>query len=99
MVLVPGVDAGGVSGDEDVVVDDVEGKAAIDMQGRAFVFVESEGRREMRHHVPKIDNAVADIDAGIEEVNEIGMADARLGPGVHDGSEVCCDVVEEIRRG
>ena len=39
------------------------------MQGRAFVFVESEGWREMRHDVPKIGDAIADIDARIKEVD------------------------------
>ena len=38
MVLVPFGEAGGVSGDKDVVVDDVERKAAIDVERRAFVF-------------------------------------------------------------
>jgi hypothetical protein len=99
MVLVPGVEAGRVSGDEDVVVDDVESETAVNMQGRAFVFVESEGWWEMRHYVPKIDDAVADIDAGIEEVDEIRVTDARFGPGVNDGRELRCHVIEEIRGG
>jgi hypothetical protein len=50
---VPGGDAGCVSGDEDVVVDHVEGKTAIYVQVRAFVFVESVHRRQMRHNVPQ----------------------------------------------
>jgi hypothetical protein len=99
MVLVPGGDAERVSVDEDVVVDDVESETAIDMQRRAFVFVESEGRREMRHHVPEIDDAVADIDAAIKELDEIPVADARLGPGVDDGRELRCHVIEKIRGG
>lgn len=99
MVFVPGVDAGRVSGDQDVVVNDVEREAAIDMEGRAFVFVKSQWRREVRHYIPKIDDAVADINAGIEEVDEIGVADAGLGPGVNDWREVRCHVIQEIRRG
>lgn len=39
MVFVPRGYAGGITGDEDVIADDVEGEAAIDMEGRAFVFV------------------------------------------------------------
>jgi hypothetical protein len=50
---VPGGDAGCVSGDEDVVVDHVEGKTTIYAQVRAFVFVESVHRRQMRHNVPQ----------------------------------------------
>ena len=99
MVLVPFGEAGRISGDEHVVVDDIERETAINVQGRAFLFVQSEGRREVRHYIPKIYDAVADVDAGIEEVDEIGMAYAGLGPGVNDGSEVCCHVVEEIRGG
>jgi hypothetical protein len=34
-------------------VDDVEGKTAINVQVRAFVFVESVHRRQMRHNVPQ----------------------------------------------
>ena len=60
-------------------MDHVERKTAVYMQGIAFVFVESEHRRQVRHNVPKIDNAIADVDAGIEEADEIRMADARLG--------------------
>ena len=96
---VPGGDAGCVSGDQHVVVDDVEGKTAIYVQVRAFVFVESERRRQVRHHVPKIDDAVADVYTGVEEADEIGVADARFGPGVNNGREICRDVIEEIRRG
>jgi hypothetical protein len=99
MVRVQGSKAGRVAGDQQVIVDDVEGKTAVYMQGRAFVFVESEHRRQMRHNVPKIHDAIADIDAGIEEADEIGVADARLGPGVNDGREICCDVVEKIGSG
>ena len=75
-------------------MDDVERETAIDMQGRAFVFVESEGWREMRHDVPKIGDAIADIDARVEEVDEIGMADARFGPGVNDGRQIRCHIVQ-----
>ena len=99
MMRVPGGDARCVSGDQQVIVDDVERKTAIYVQVRAFVFVQSEHRRQVRHHVPKIDDAIADIDAGIEEADEIGVADARLGPGVNDGSEICRDVVEKIGSG
>jgi len=70
MVRVPGSKPGRVAGNQQAIV-----------QPRAFVFVESEHRRQMRHHVPKIDDALADIDAGIEEADEIGVADVRLGPG------------------
>ena len=50
----------------------------------------------MGHDVPEIDHAVADVDASIEEVDEIGMADARFGPGVNDGGEIAGEVVEYI---
>jgi len=99
MMRVPGGNARCVSGDQHVVVDDVEGKTAIYVQVRAFVFVESEHRRQVRHHIPKIDDAVADIYAGVEEADEIGVADARLGPSIDDGREICRDVVEEIGSG
>src|SRR5579863_3221553 len=47
MIFVPGGDAGGVAGDQYVVVDDVEGEAAVDVEPRAFVFVKGEEGREM----------------------------------------------------
>src|ERR1700693_4176277 len=96
MAFVPGLDAGQVTGDEHVIVNDVGSEAAVDMKGRAFVFVEGEYRRKMRHDIPEADNAIADVDAAIEEADEIGVADAGLGPGVNGGSEIGGDVVEEI---
>lgn len=50
----------------------------------------------MRHHVPKIDDAVADVEAGIEEAEVVGMADAGLGPSIDGGSEIGGDVVKKI---
>ena len=96
---VPGGDARCVSGDQQVIVDDVERKTAVNVPVRAFVFVQSKHRRQVRHKVPKIDDAIADIDAGIEEADEIRMADARLGPGVNDRRQIRCDVVEKIGSG
>ena len=99
MVRVPGSQAGRVAGDQQVIVDDVERKTAVYVQGRAFVFVQSEHRGKMRHHVPKVYDAIADVDASIEEADEIGVADARFGPGINDGRKICCDVVKEIGSG
>jgi ribosomal protein L14E/L6E/L27E len=75
MVRVRGSKAGRAAGDQQVIVDDVERKTAVYRQGRAFVFVESEHRRQMRHHAPKIDDAIADIDAGRR--NRGGRREAR----------------------
>lgn len=96
MIHVPGGEAGGVAGDQGVVVDDVWGEAAVNVQPGAFVFVEGEDWREMGDDVPEIDDAVADVEAGVEEADVIGMADARLGPGVNGGREIDGEVVEEI---
>ena len=63
------------------------------------MFVESEHRRQVRRNIPKIDNAIADVDAGIEEADEIGVADARPGRGVNDGRQICRDVVGKIGSG
>ena len=52
MIFVPGGDAGGVAGDQYVVVDDVEGEAAVDVEPRAFVFVKGKEGREMGDDVP-----------------------------------------------
>ena len=54
MVRVPGGKAGRVAGDQQVIVGDVERETAIYVQVRAFVFVESEHRRQMRHNVPRL---------------------------------------------
>src|SRR5579862_3867591 len=96
VIHVPGGEAGGVAGDQGVVVDDVWGEAAVNVQPGAFVFVEGEDWREMRDDVPEIDDAVADVEAGVEEADVIGMADARLGPSVNGGREIDGEVVEEI---
>jgi hypothetical protein len=53
----------------------------------------------MRHNVPKIDDAIANIDAGIEEADEIRGAGPRLGRGVNVRCEICCAVVEKIGNG
>ena len=60
------------------------------------MFVKSEDRGKVRHDVPVIDDTIADVEAGIEEADVIGMADARLGPGVNSGLKVGGDVIEEI---
>ena len=52
MIRVPGGEAGGVAGDQGVVVDDVWGEAAVNVQPGAFVFVEGEDGRKMRDNVP-----------------------------------------------
>ena len=61
------------------------------------MFVESQHRRKVRHNIPQVDDAIADVDERVEEPDIIGITDARVGPRVHDGRDTSGDIVQQVR--
>src|SRR5579863_4667421 len=88
VLLVPFRNSRHISRRQHVVVDHVERKSAVDIELVAFVFVVGNVWGKMRDHVPDIHDTVADVDVGVIKGDEIVVADARLGPSVHDRGKI-----------
>src|SRR5947209_19563972 len=93
MVVVPSRNSGCIPCLQYMIVYNVQRKAAIDGDLAAFMFVSREVRWKVRNHVPNICDAIANVDMGIVEADEIAMSYARFSPGVDHGRKIGRNVV------